>query len=72
MRSLLCLAKVSRRSANWLGFWLEAFWPEATRKTFELVAEQGPAPTSLKPMFIALLADDVGAPDGALDAPNTD
>lgn len=46
--------------------------PQALRKTFELVAEAGPAAASFGPMLGALEADKEGAVDGALDQPNMD
>jgi len=42
----------------------------AARKTFELVAERGPAQTDLEPLFTALSADAVGSLDGVRDAAN--
>ncbi|GAA1445990.1 SDR family oxidoreductase [Leifsonia poae] len=39
----------------------------ADRKTFELVAEKGPAQTDLTPLFAALLPDAPGALDGVVD-----
>ncbi|MFF1634200.1 SDR family oxidoreductase [Leifsonia sp. NPDC058248] len=42
----------------------------ADRKTFELVAEHGPAPDSLEPPFAALEADPAGSLDGARDTTN--
>ncbi|MEU2612596.1 SDR family oxidoreductase [Micromonospora sp. NPDC007271] len=42
----------------------------ATRKTLELVAENGPAQTDLDPLFAALRADPAGALDGVLDRDN--
>ncbi|WP_066461351.1 SDR family oxidoreductase [Sanguibacter suarezii] len=42
----------------------------ATRKTFELVAERGPAPQDLDPLFAALQADPPGTLDGVLDTDN--
>lgn len=42
--------------------------PAATGKTFELVAEQGPAQTDLEPLFAALSPDD--GINGASDAAN--
>lgn len=42
----------------------------ALRKTFELVAEAGPAPDDLDALFAALDADPVGALDGAHDTAN--
>jgi hypothetical protein len=44
--------------------------PAAQCKTFELVAEDGPAPADLDPLFEALRADAPGAPDSVLDSPN--
>lgn len=46
--------------------------PQAVKKTFELVAEVGPAATSLAPMLDTLEADKEGAIDGALDKANMD
>jgi len=43
---------------------------EADHKTLELVAEQGPAPTGLAPLFAALTADPPGSLDAALDKAN--
>lgn len=43
---------------------------EARDKTFELVAEPGPAPKDLAPLFEAVKADVTGAPDGVGDANN--
>lgn len=42
----------------------------ANRKTFELVAEKGPAPADLEPLFAALQADPVDALDAVLDLDN--
>lgn len=42
----------------------------ALRKTFELVAERGPAPTDLEPLFAALQADPPGALDAVRDSSN--
>lgn len=42
----------------------------ANRKTLELVAEHGPAPTDLDPLFAALQADPLDALDGVLDRDN--
>lgn len=44
--------------------------PAADRKTFELVAEQGPAPTDLHPLFAALEPDPADALDAVLDRTN--
>lgn len=44
--------------------------PAAVRKTFELVAEHGPAQTDLEPLFGALEADPPGSVDGVLDVAN--
>ncbi len=44
--------------------------PEALRKTFELVAEHGPAQLDLKPLFAALDADMPGSIDGVRDTAN--
>jgi len=44
--------------------------PAAQGKTFELVAEEGPAPGDLEPLFAALRADAPGALDAVLDSPN--
>lgn len=44
--------------------------PEARHKTFELVAEVGPAQQDLAPLFAAVRADDPGASDGVGDAAN--
>ena len=43
---------------------------EATRKTFELVAEGGPSPATLALLFSALEADHEGEIDGVQDARN--
>lgn len=43
---------------------------EARNKTFELVAETGPEPKDLAPLFAAVQADAAGAPDGVGDAAN--
>lgn len=43
---------------------------EARNKTFELVAETGPGPNDLAPLFAAVTADDAGASDGVGDAAN--
>ncbi|PJM76378.1 SDR family oxidoreductase [Bifidobacterium simiarum] len=43
---------------------------EAKGKTFELVAEHGPAPCDLTPMFAALEADSPGSVDGVHDEGN--
>lgn len=43
---------------------------EARNKTFELVAETGPEPKNLAPLFEAVKADAIGAPDGVGDADN--
>lgn len=43
---------------------------EARNKTFELVAETGPAPKDLAQLFAAVKADATGAPDGVGDAAN--
>ncbi len=43
---------------------------EARNKTFELVAETGPEPQDLAPLFFAVTADAGGAPDGVGDADN--
>ncbi|CCH88539.1 NAD-dependent epimerase/dehydratase (fragment) [Modestobacter italicus] len=40
------------------------------RKTLELVAEHGPAPINLDPLFAALQADPVDALDAVLDTDN--
>jgi len=42
----------------------------ARRKTFELVAEKGPTPADLGPLFAALDADPAGSLDGVRDRPN--
>lgn len=42
----------------------------ASRKTFELVAETGPAPSDLDPLFAALGEDCPGSLDGVRDADN--
>jgi len=42
----------------------------ADRKTFELVAEHGPAPADLDPLFAALQPDPEGALDAVLDTGN--
>ncbi|MBS0558415.1 MAG: SDR family oxidoreductase [Proteobacteria bacterium] len=42
----------------------------ARNKTFELVAEAGPAPRDLAPLFAAVKADDTGELDGVGDAAN--
>jgi uncharacterized protein YbjT (DUF2867 family) len=42
----------------------------AVRKTLELVAEQGPAPTDLDPLFAELRPDPPGGPDAVLDRDN--
>lgn len=42
----------------------------ANRKTFELVAEKGPAPLDLDPLFAALEPDPRGALDGVRDTEN--
>ena len=42
----------------------------ARAKTFELVAERGPAPKDLEPLFTALEADAAGALDAVRDAAN--
>ncbi|SDB90004.1 Uncharacterized conserved protein YbjT, contains NAD(P)-binding and DUF2867 domains [Raineyella antarctica] len=42
----------------------------ADRKTFELVAESGPAQKDLDPLFAGLRADEPGSLDGVLDEPN--
>lgn len=44
--------------------------PAAQGKTFELVAEDGPAPTDLEPLFSALRDDDPHVLDAVLDTPN--
>lgn len=43
---------------------------QASRKTFELVAETGPAPDDLDPLFASLQVDPTGALDAVRDAPN--
>lgn len=43
---------------------------EALRKTFELVADKGPAPEGLNALFAALDADPQGALDGVRDMGN--
>ncbi len=43
---------------------------EALRKTFELVADNGPAPKDLNALFAALDADPQGALDGVRDMKN--
>lgn len=43
---------------------------EARNKTLELIAENGPEPKDLAPLFAAVKADDTGAPDGVGDAAN--
>jgi uncharacterized protein YbjT (DUF2867 family) len=42
----------------------------APRKTFELVAEHGPAPTDLDPLFTTLQPDALGSLDGVQDVAN--
>jgi uncharacterized protein YbjT (DUF2867 family) len=42
----------------------------ADHKTFDLVAERGPAPANLTPLFAALEADPVGTLDGVRDPAN--
>ena len=42
----------------------------ARGKSFELIAERGPAPRDLEPLFAALAADVAGALDGARDTAN--
>jgi hypothetical protein len=42
----------------------------AERKTFELVAERGPAPEDFDALFAALEPDTPGALDAVRDAPN--
>ena len=42
----------------------------ATRKTFELVAERGPATEDFDVLFASLDADVAGELDGVRDAPN--
>jgi uncharacterized protein YbjT (DUF2867 family) len=44
--------------------------PAATAKTFELVAEHGPAQTDLEPLFAALDADQTGSLDAVRDTAN--
>jgi uncharacterized protein YbjT (DUF2867 family) len=44
--------------------------PAAERKTLELVAERGPAPTDLDPLFAALRTDTEGELDAVLDPDN--
>lgn len=44
--------------------------PAADRKTFELVAEPGPAPTDLHPLFASLEPDAADALDGVRDVDN--
>ncbi|WP_330308878.1 MULTISPECIES: SDR family oxidoreductase [unclassified Streptomyces] len=44
--------------------------PEADHKTLELVAEHGPAPSDLAPLFAALTAEVPGSLDAALDSAN--
>jgi len=44
--------------------------PAAGGKTLELVAEQGPAPVDLEPLFDALAPDATGALDAVDDVPN--
>jgi uncharacterized protein YbjT (DUF2867 family) len=44
--------------------------PAAERKTLELVAERGPAPTDLDPLFAALRTDTEGDLDAVLDPDN--
>lgn len=44
--------------------------PAAVGKTFELVAEAGPAQDDLEPLFAELRPDTPGSPDGVLDADN--
>ncbi|MFI1728264.1 SDR family oxidoreductase [Streptomyces acidicola] len=44
--------------------------PEAVRRTFELVAEQGPVPSDLVPLFAALEQDAPGALDAVRDEDN--
>lgn len=44
--------------------------PAAVGKTFELVAESGPAPEDLEPLFAQLRPDNPGSPDGVEDADN--
>ena len=43
---------------------------EARNKTFELVAERGPEPQDLAPLFAAVTVDDASAQDGVGDADN--
>lgn len=43
---------------------------DAERKTFELVAERGPAPEDIDALFAALQADRRGALDSVYDTPN--
>jgi uncharacterized protein YbjT (DUF2867 family) len=43
---------------------------QASRKTFELVAEAGPAPGDFDALFARLDADPQGSPDGVRDLPN--
>jgi len=43
---------------------------QASRKTFELVAEAGPAPDDFYALFARLDADPEGSPDGVRDLPN--
>lgn len=42
----------------------------ATRRTFELIAQPGPAPVDLDPLFAALDPDDAGSVDGVRDPDN--
>lgn len=42
----------------------------SNRSTFELVAERGPAPEDLEPLFAAVAKDPVDGPDGAGDLDN--
>ncbi len=44
--------------------------PDADRRTFELVAEHGPAPESLDPLFVTLDSDPAGQIDGVRDQAN--
>ncbi|GGY76456.1 NAD(P)H-binding protein [Streptomyces anulatus] len=44
--------------------------PHAVRRTFELVAETGPAPTDLDPLFTALEQDPAGTLDAVRDEAN--
>ncbi|MGW3568062.1 hypothetical protein ACWDSL_30135 [Streptomyces sp. NPDC000941] len=44
--------------------------PEAVRRSFELVAERGPAPSDLAPLFAALEQDAPGALDAVRDEDN--